>query len=396
MKKTFLVIILCLLMLPEYGGGPCLAAGKNWDRILDKYESLCESCLKLKLKAEAGEKVPKASLRSLFSSLSELRAELGSGQGSMSEVQRSRFESIRTKYALLFGVGDVLDETGQRRLADGGTESREIKGNAAQSDKDEGAKPYEDVEVTPQKFAAVNPVTQRHDVVKDGPGPRTGSLDLTGSRPEGPDSSRAIVRQHIPELPRLHVPLSAAVAEGFAACPDFAVASERPGSFGESVPSAGRRFSASVSAMFSFLPEFSYGASIAISPGAGRWSIYIKYVGNHKTASYSYICYSDGSYGGGKLWTTGESTVSCLRASAGFRRELGRWGGIAAGAGYGRTVVLWEDIGHAWAKVKDLSISGIVLEAGPQFHAGPFDLQLVLSTVNFRSPALEFGLGYRF
>ena len=76
---------------------------KDWDRILDKYESLCESCIQLKLKAEAGEKISKSAFGKLFSSLAELRTELKEGSGSMSEQQRERFASIRARYSAVFG-----------------------------------------------------------------------------------------------------------------------------------------------------------------------------------------------------------------------------------------------------------------------------------------------------
>ena len=60
-----LIILLCL-MLPVCGGSHCRAQEKDWDKILDKYESLCESCLGLKMKAESGEKVSRTALSSLF------------------------------------------------------------------------------------------------------------------------------------------------------------------------------------------------------------------------------------------------------------------------------------------------------------------------------------------
>lgn len=109
MRKSLLVILLCL-MLPAFGGISCYAAIKDWDKILDKYEKLCESCLQMKMKAESGEKVSKVSLGRLFSSLSELRGELKSGSGSMSVSQRERFEQIRTRYSSLFGIEETQDE----------------------------------------------------------------------------------------------------------------------------------------------------------------------------------------------------------------------------------------------------------------------------------------------
>ena len=105
--KTSCSLILSLLLLALSGGSLCHAAEKDWDRILDKYEALCESCLELKVKAESGEKVSKASLGRLYSSLLDLRSQLRSGTGSMSEVQRRRFERLKTTYSLLFGIEET-------------------------------------------------------------------------------------------------------------------------------------------------------------------------------------------------------------------------------------------------------------------------------------------------
>ena len=58
-----------------------MSVDKDWDRILDKYESLCESCIQLKLKAEAGEKISKSAFGKLFlkSTSTHLYASLATG-----------------------------------------------------------------------------------------------------------------------------------------------------------------------------------------------------------------------------------------------------------------------------------------------------------------------------
>ena len=96
------------------------------------------------------------------------------------------------------------------------------------------------------------------------------------------------------------------------------------------------------------------------------------------------------------MWTSGNASVSYLHTSAGVRKNFGKWFGITGGAGYGRKVVLWEDLSGEWAKVKDLSTSGVLLECGVIFDAGPVEIQAGISTVSFRTVSLEFGAGFLF
>ena len=69
---------------------------------------------------------------------------------------------------------------------------------------------------------------------------------------------------------------------------------------------------------------------------------------------------------------------------------------MMAGTGYGRKSLLWEDIDRSWAKVRDRSASGFLLECGPVADAGPLEIQAVLSTIAFRTIALEIAVGFNF
>ena len=85
MRKFFLVIFLSLAVLPLPGS--VSAVDKDWDGILDKYEFLCGSCLQLKLKAEAGEKVSRTEFSKLFSALAlALSRTLRTGSQAILEV----------------------------------------------------------------------------------------------------------------------------------------------------------------------------------------------------------------------------------------------------------------------------------------------------------------------
>ena len=86
------IFFFCILVQAQQG------SAKNWDNILDRYESLCDQCLKLKFRAESGEKISARSFSKLVSSLNALKEELRDGDGQMSSLQRRRFEAIRNRY----------------------------------------------------------------------------------------------------------------------------------------------------------------------------------------------------------------------------------------------------------------------------------------------------------
>lgn len=74
------------------------AADRNWDELLDSYESICNRCLELKKESDAGKTIPAGTLTQLMEQLNSLRAELRNGSSKMSDLQKSRFERIRSSY----------------------------------------------------------------------------------------------------------------------------------------------------------------------------------------------------------------------------------------------------------------------------------------------------------
>ncbi|MGN0188006.1 MAG: hypothetical protein ACI395_00670, partial [Candidatus Cryptobacteroides sp.] len=152
----------------------------------------------------------------------------------------------------------------------------------------------------------------------------------------------------------------------------------------------------SICACVSVYPELSYGAVFAIMSHKNRWGGYLKYRSNFKSRSFSYECSSDGSYSSGKIWASGNTSVSLMNVSAGARKNFGKWVGVYAGAGYGRYVTCWEDIGGDWAKVTDISTGGLSLECGAILDLGPVEIQAGVATVMFRYTGLEICFGFRF
>ena len=153
-----------------------MSVDKDWDRILDKYESLCESCIQLKLKAEAGEKISKSAFGKLFSSLAELRTELKEGSGSMSEQQRERFASIRARYSAVFGGTQAVVQ-----------------------------EQHEDTPEVPERSGSAHPLTK--PVVRNDK-PIAASKDNTSSKDSGREITAAQdnFRQRPAPLPRLYSP----------------------------------------------------------------------------------------------------------------------------------------------------------------------------------------------
>ena len=364
--KTSCSLILSLLLLALSGGSLCHAAEKDWDRILDKYEALCESCLELKVKAESGEKVSKASLGRLYSSLLDLRSQLRSGTGSMSEVQRRRFERLKTTYSLLFGIEETIEDTHE----DTREESRE--------DAVEGTKPQ----------APPAPV-------KSLPSVRPSRTACYLPPSEDAKDSSSSVRASFPELPQVAGLSSGPVVqmhslEGLAE-PGYSLKDPV-----RELPSGSRHLSGSVVAAVSPWPDLSFGGSVSIFVKDFPWGVYARFRSNFAGGSWSYLCNSDGSCEGGNFWPSGGRSISVMHSCLGVRKNLGRRFSILAGAGYGRKVVLWEDVDRNWAKVNDLSASGLALECGPAATWGPVELQILFSTIDVRTASIEFAFGFRF
>ena len=150
----------------------------------------------------------------------------------------------------------------------------------------------------------------------------------------------------------------------------------------------------------------------------GRAGLYAKGSWRPSEAS-SYDCLSDGTTTTGFIWTSGRESSGALSLSAGASYALVSRPGsgsvasqgsafatssgpgplalrLYAGAGYGGRTVLWEDASGRWAKVSDLSPSGLSADAGLLLDLGHLSLMAGLSTVSFQTLGLELGLGLLF
>lgn len=362
--KYLLSIFLFFLLSPVSGNSAVLQGGKDWDRILDKYEALCDECTDLKLRAGAGEKVSRSSFNKLVSALRDLRQELREGSGTMSAAQRARFDRIRSRYASLFG------ESPQESASDAPVPVRTVsdKGDKAETGKSgKSAGPV----AKPSASNVKSELVVRKSVRDSLPIEPLTTLLL----PFNPAS--AILNNAENSRHSIHCPVVEYVPSKNAA------ARQRVLDF-------------SVCACAGVYPELSYGAAFSMMSRKNRWGGYLKYRSNFKSRRFSYECNSDGSYSSGQIWSSGNTSVSLMNVSAGARKNFGKWVGVYAGAGFGRYVTCWEDIEGNWAKVSDISLSGLSLECGAVLDFGPVEIQAGVATVMFRYTGLEICLGFRF
>lgn len=91
---TLLCLVFMLCFTPAFAS----LQVDNYDKALDKYAVICDRCVGLRAKVEAGESVRTESLKDLLAELSSLRKMLSNASGKMSVAQTERFEAIKAKY----------------------------------------------------------------------------------------------------------------------------------------------------------------------------------------------------------------------------------------------------------------------------------------------------------
>ena len=362
--KCLLSIFLLFLLAPASGNSASSPLEKDWDRILDKYETLCDECADLKLRAAAGEKVSRSSFNKLVSALKDLRQELREGSGTMSAAQRARFDRIRSRYASMFG------ESSQENASEAPVRIRTVS--------DKG-----DKEETGKSGKSAGPVVKPSGSnVKSEP---VVKKSLRDSLPIDPPANLLPPSNPAPAILSSQENISLAIHYPIV---DYTIP--------KTTAARQKILDYSICACAGVYPELSYGAVFSMMSRKNRWGGYLKYRSNFKSRTFSYECSSDGSCSSGQIWSSGNTSVCLMNVSAGARKNFGKWVGVYAGAGYGRYVSCWEDIDGNWAKVADISVSGLSLECGAVLDFGPVEIQAGVATVMFRYTGLEICLGFRF
>ena len=138
----------------------------------------------------------------------------------------------------------------------------------------------------------------------------------------------------------------------------------------------------------------SYGAMATLT--WGKAGIYIKGRSNFQNKKGEYSCLSDGTSGGKVIWTSGQESHPTWALGVGGIFNIAGPVSLYAGSGYGSAQTLWEDASGKWATVEDYSAKGICADAGILFSKNHFQASIGISTITFKKPALELGLGIRF
>lgn len=375
--KIFTIISIIFLYITQSAGGFPMPAQTDWDKVLDRYEALCNQCIDLKLRAESGEKVSGAEFSRLIGNLNNLRKLLREDSGSMSPTQRSRFSRIRDRYSNVFGKGS---RTKVRVNADEASVS--------------GSGEVSHVENRTGKQAGAG-----YGLA----GAHGENTEYTG---EGSDSGHSAVNQGVDSITgdhgaggsTLYIPetlsTSGLTAEAFS----FGAMNiiQRNKGIDPNPKREPRRVAVGAAGMVAAAPEFLYGGMVSVVFRKNDWGAYAKYLSDYQSNNSSYNCTSDGKFSGGKMWLSGNTRTSSYMFSAGARKVIWKGLGAFAGVGYGAHSVYWEDVSGNWAKVTDSSVNGAIIEAGVSYTLKPVEFFVGVSTISFGYNSLECGIGLRF
>lgn len=403
--KIFTIISIIFLYITQSAGGFPMPAQTDWDKVLDRYEALCDQCIDLKLRAESGEKVSGAEFSRLIGNLNNLRKLLREDSGSMSPVQRSRFSRIRDRYSNIFGKGS---RTKVRVNADeaSGLGSGDVSHAENRTGKQAGAGyGLAGSHGENTKYAGARSDSGQGAVnqgVDGGTGDRseTGSqIGATGFQHGETGDLHGVTGSHVVSGgSTLYIPetlsTSGLTAEAFS-FGDMNII-QRDKGIDPNPKRETRRIAVGAAGMVAAAPEFLYGGMVSVVFRKNDWGAYAKYLSDYQSNSSSYNCTSDGKFSGGKMWLSGNTRTSSYMFSAGARKVIWKGLGAFAGVGYGAHSVYWEDVSGNWAKVTDSSVDGAIIEAGVSYTLKPVEFFVGVSTISFGYNSLECGIGLRF
>ncbi len=379
--KFTLVLVFCLLVRSGV-----MSAQNDWDSVLDRYESITAQCKALRDKAAAGEPVSQKSVTTLFGELGRLRNTLQQAEGKMTRAQRERFLAIRKSYdggkILRSAQNDKAEPSNDKSGAQndkrdntrGGTDN-DRKGQNVKADVSNG----EEKDFAENKIVKLEPLP----VVDGGKILRFAQNDSCSLQN---DSLGSLQNNSVATIRK-----------------DSGASLENPVILREA---KGETKELSVK-RFNLLPTLSMGdtrqAGLFLAMTRGRWGGYISIRTNFVSQLYAYDILSDGTTGGEALFEAkGGQRIGEYSAMAGIVRNITPWLDLYAGAGYGSSTLCWNDSWGAWAKVRDYSATGILLDGGAVFHIGRFCLLGGISWLTARpesgpfKPVFTVGAGLGF
>ena len=412
--KIFTIISIIFLYITQSAGGFPMPAQTDWDKVLDRYEALCNQCIDLKLRAESGEKVSGAEFSRLIGNLNNLRNLLREDSGSMSPAQRSRFSRIRDRYSNVFGKGS---RTKVRVNADEASVSGsgEVSHAENRTGKQAGSQTSGRIDAghsaggqgvdggTGDRGAACSQIGStgsQHGKTGALIGATGSQIGETGAQRHGETGDlRGVTGSHgVSGGSTLYIPETLSTSGLTTKAFSFGATDiiQRNKGIDPNPKREPRRVAVGVAGMVAAAPGFLYGGMVSVVFRKNDWGAYVKYLSDYKSNSSSYNCTSDGKFSGGKMWLSGNTRTSSYMFSAGARKVIWKGLGAFAGVGYGAHSVYWEDVSGNWAKVTDSSVDGAIIEAGVSYTLKPVEFFVGVSTISFGYNSLECGIGLRF
>lgn len=138
----------------------------------------------------------------------------------------------------------------------------------------------------------------------------------------------------------------------------------------------------------------SFGVRIALS--RGRVGGYLSACSGVPSQRSSYSCSPEGVTPFGHIWASGKAVNCRKNVSAGILSGVTESWGVYAGVGYGDASVLWEDTTGQWARVDDLSVKGLLAEAGLTGRIRHLTWSAGLSSIRLSQCSVVLGVGWSF
>ena len=159
--------------------------------------------------------------------------------------------------------------------------------------------------------------------------------------------------------------------------------------------------------IFNAIPTLSIGdtrqGGVFLSLSRGRLGGYLSARANFVSQLYAYECLSDGTTPGPETFNgNGGQRIGEYSFSAGAVINATPWLGVFAGAGFGSSTLCWSDFRGTWARIKDYSASGLLVEGGLILHYRHLSLLGGVSWLTARPssgpfmPVFTLGAGIRF
>ncbi len=332
--RRFLVFV--IILVPLFFQVAAYGQDSKMDLALDHYETIIDRCILMRDRAQRGEKIEADELKSLLEQVSSLRTTLQNSSKGMTARQRERYERIRRRYTVAFQPGKVV--------------SRSVV-----------------------RLPKVDWVPRVEEILRFAQDDR---LDAS-CHPEGVQRPKDLRFAQIDRLDASCHPEGAQRPKDLRFAQD-----EAPWRIG-------------VMAIGGWQPStLTYGAMATVTHN--RLGFYIKGRSNFTKDIHESVCSSDGTSEGTIIWTTGREEHPAWNLGAGVIFKIAGPLGIYAGSGYGNRTTIWEEASGSWAKVEEYSFKGACADVGIVLGISNFSASVGISSITFRNPSLEIGVGLRF